>query len=247
MPTTRNVAWDERLAAFKGRDTTHFVTLAADLAAECAACGLALQPDELLSLIVDITDGTDADGFEYQSFDTCICHRRCREPGVSLHRAAGGPDELAVIGARFTLGPRVRARTIPVLAFTLVPVLTFREPGGELTSALVSVLLTHGFRLSLGTGYDEIVDQVREVGPGVDCTVAESGLVILSIDGGHMYSHQMDRRDAGDAEWLDAAARKGKVLVISGDYLEITDTGLNLDPAARLGTLATGHVPVLTA
>lgn len=196
---------------------------------------------------MDITEGTDEDGIEYQSFDTCICHRRCREPGVSLHRGAGGPDELAAIGARFTLGPRGGARTIPVLAFTLVPVLTFREPGGELTSALVSMLLTHGFRLSLGTGYDEIVDQVREVGPGVACTVTAHALVSLSFDGGQVYSQQMNPKDAGDAEWLDAAARKGKVLVISGDYLEITDTGLNMDPAARLGTLATGHVPVLTA
>jgi hypothetical protein len=37
MSVTRNVAWDGRLEAFKGRDTTHYVLTAADLAKACAA------------------------------------------------------------------------------------------------------------------------------------------------------------------------------------------------------------------
>jgi hypothetical protein len=38
--------------------------------------------------------------------------------------------------------------TVPVLAYTLVPIVAFREGGGELTSALVPVLLSRGFRLA---------------------------------------------------------------------------------------------------
>jgi hypothetical protein len=38
MPVTRNAAWDGRLEPFKGRDTTHYVLTAADLAKECGAC-----------------------------------------------------------------------------------------------------------------------------------------------------------------------------------------------------------------
>lgn len=57
-----------------------------------------------------------------------------------------------------------------------------------------------------------------------------------------MYSHRLNPADAGDANWLHAAAREGKILIISGDYLDI-DAGLNLNAAARLGTLVTGNVP----
>ncbi|MBT2551565.1 hypothetical protein [Arthrobacter sp. ISL-5] len=129
---------------------------------------------------------------------------------------------------------------------TLFPVLSFREPCGELTSALVSVLLSHGFELSMSTDYKEIVQHARDVRPGVGCTVTGQGLVSLHIDGELMYSEQLDPADAGETKWLEAATRAGKVLVISGDYLEITDTGLNMDAAARLGTLVTGNVPVRT-
>ncbi|MBT2551564.1 hypothetical protein [Arthrobacter sp. ISL-5] len=44
MPVTSNVAWDERLEAFKGPDTTHFVAAVAATARTCAACGMPLRP-----------------------------------------------------------------------------------------------------------------------------------------------------------------------------------------------------------
>jgi hypothetical protein len=262
MPITGNVAWDERLTAFKGRDTTDFVTLAGATATICAACGLALQPEEQLSLLVDITEGTDAAGMEYLTFDCCICHRHCQEPLLKVRQCIGGPEELATLGARLTLDQRARTwsrtipalaytwtRTIPALAYTLTPVLTFREPGGEPTSALVSVLLDHGFQLSMTTDYIEIIQHTRDVGPGVSCTVtahrSASLEVCLQIWGEQMYSHGLDAADTGDAHWLRTAAREGKILVMSGDYLDITDAGLNLAAAARLGTLVTGNVPFL--
>jgi hypothetical protein len=251
MPITGNVAWDERLTAFKGRDTTDFVKMAGATATVCSACGLALQPEEQLSLIVDITDGTDSAGMEYLTFDSCICHRHCQEPLLTVRLCTGGPEELATLGARLTLDQRARtwSRTIPALAYTLAPVLTFREPGGEPISALVSVLLDHGFQLSMSSDYIEIIQHTRDVGPGVSCTVRGHGSasleVMLQIRGEQMYSHGLDPADAGDAHWLRTAAREGKILVISGDYLDITDAGLNLDAAARLGTLVTGNVPFL--
>jgi hypothetical protein len=248
MPVTSNVAWDGRLEAFKGRDTTEFVTLIAATANACAACGLALQPRERLSLTVDITEGRDRDGIEYLTMDTCICHRRCREPDLTLRTAAGPPDELRTRGARLLLGPPdgPGLSAFPALAYTLVPVLTFREPGGELTSALVSVLLSHGFQLTLGTDYAQILRHARDVPTSVRCTVTEQGLVALLINEEQMYARQLNPAAAGDAAWLTAAAREGRVLVISGDYLEITGTGLDIGAAAALGTLVTGTVPVRT-
>ena len=248
MPITRNIAWDERLAAFKGRDTTDFVTVVGATATACGACGLPLLPEERLSLIVDVTEGTDEAGIEYLTFDTCLCHRRCRQPRLTLLKGGGGPGELAAHGARFSLEERngTRTRTVPVLAYTLNPVLTFREPAGELTSALVSVLLAHGFRLSLTADYTRILQQTQDAGPDASCTVTVRGLVSFRIGQEQMYSHQLDPADVRDAEWLYTAAREGKILVISGDYLDITDSGLNLDAAARLGTLATGTVPFQT-
>ncbi|WP_427006130.1 hypothetical protein [Pseudarthrobacter sp. H2] len=247
MRVTSNVAWDERLEAFRGRDTTGFVALLAAAASACAACGLALQHQERLSLIVDITEGRDG-GIEYRTVDTRICHGRCRAPGLTLRTAAGAPDELTARGGRLILGHRDSSgiRAIPVLAYTLVPVLTFREPGGELTSALVSILLSHGFRLTLSTDYAEILRNARDVHNSAGCTVTEQGHVCLLINGEQMYSRQLNPAAAGDAAWLQAAAREGKVLVISGDYLQITGTGLNLDAAAALGTLVTGNAPVRT-
>lgn len=247
MPVTSNVAWDERLEAFKGRDTPGFVALLAAAAGACAECGRALQPAEPLSLVVDIIEGR-AGGIEYLTVGTCICHRRCREPGLALHTAAGAPEELKARGGRLLLRPRdgSGARAVPVLAYTLVPVLTFREPGGELTSALVSVLLSHGFELALGTGYADILREVRDVHNSVRCTVTDQGLLCLLVGAEQMYSQQFHPADARDAAWLQAATHEGKVLLISGDYLAITGTGLNLDAAAALGTLVTGNVPVQT-
>jgi hypothetical protein len=42
MPVTRNVAWDERLESFKGRDTARYVATAA--ATACAVCGAFCRP-----------------------------------------------------------------------------------------------------------------------------------------------------------------------------------------------------------
>jgi hypothetical protein len=56
-----------------------------------------------------------------------------------------------------------------------------------------------------------------------------------------MYSHQLD--PVADAAWLTAADLERQVLVMGGDYLNITETGLNIEAAANLGTLATGYVP----
>lgn len=248
MPVTSNVAWDTRLEAFKGRDTTHFVAMVAATARTCVACRLPLQPEEPLSLIVEITEAIDGDGNGRLTFDTRVCHRRCREPGLTLHQGAVAPDELTTRGALLVLDhpDGSGTRTVPVLAYTLIPVVTFREPGGELTSAHISALLSHGFELSLSTGYTGIVQDSPDVNTSVSCTVTGQGLVRLRIDGEVMYRQQLNSADAGDTEWFEAAVREGKVLVISGDYLEFTDTGLSMEAAARLGTLATGYVPFRT-
>lgn len=95
-----------------------------------------------------------------------------------------------------------------------------------------------------GTGYAQILRHARDVHTSVRCTVTEQGLVALLINDERMYARQLNPAAAGDAAWLQAAAREGKVLVISGDYPEITGAGLNIGAAAALGTLVTGNVPV---
>ncbi|MBT2522599.1 hypothetical protein [Arthrobacter sp. ISL-28] len=89
MPVTRNVAWDEGLESFKGRDTTHYVTTAAAIATTCAACRRPLQPDEPLSLSVDIVESTAPDGTEYVTFTDYVFHRQCSEPGLTVGRPPG--------------------------------------------------------------------------------------------------------------------------------------------------------------
>jgi hypothetical protein len=247
MPITNNVVWDERLATFKGRDTPNFVALVTAAATFCAACGLALRPDERLAMSVDIAEGRDVEGVEFITFSSRVSHLRCREPAFTLRKAVGTPGELGTRGARFTLEQRQGAgtRTVPALVCTLIPVMSFREPGGELTSAVVSVLLAHGFQLSMTADYGEIIQEARDVTSGVCCLLTGRGVLSLRIGGDQIYSLLLDPADAADVQWLEAATREGKVLVLSGDYLEITDTGLNVDAAARLGTLATGNVPFL--
>jgi hypothetical protein len=112
-----------------------------------------------------------------------------------------------------------------------------------MTSVLVSGLLNHGFQLSLSDSYGEIAQQARLVQDTFTCTVGGGGAVELHVDGALMQSQQLNRSDPGDALWLEGA-RAGHVLIISGDNLVFTETGLELSAAARLGTLVTGAVPV---
>ena len=165
-----------------------------------------------------------------------------------MNSSGGAPDELKARGGRLILRPQDSSgtRAVPVLVYTLVPVLTFRERGGELTSALVSVLLSHGFQLTLSTDYAQMLRDVRDVHNSVRCTITEQGLLCLLIGTEQLYSQQFHPTVSGDIAWLQAATREGKVLLISGDHLGIAGGGLNLDAAAALGSLVTGNVPIRT-
>ncbi|MBT2513163.1 hypothetical protein [Arthrobacter sp. ISL-30] len=246
MPVTRNVAWDERLEFFKGRDTTHYVTTAAAIATTCAECRRPLQPEEPLSLSVDIIESTAPDGTEYVTFSDYVCHRLCNAPGLSVRRADWTPADLTPLAARLVLTQETDAdrpaTTVAALAYTLIPVVSFREAGGELTSALVSILLSHGFQLAMSPEYTEMLDQAAEVADS--CALAVTRAVLtLTIGGETIFSEQLNPENPDDAEWLQAA-RNGSVLVISGDKLVITDTMLDVHAAAQLGTLVIGYVPV---
>jgi hypothetical protein len=244
MPVTHNVAWDGRLESFKGRDTVGYVATAAAVATTCPLCRRPLRAGEPLSLIVDITESTAPDGTQYLTFSDWVCHRQCREPTVTVHVTSYRPEDLTPLAARVILidksggGP---PRTIPVLAYTLVPVVSFRENGGELTSALVALLLSHGFQLAMSGNYSDILDQARQTGDACSFTVSRGGLITLDVDGETMYREQLDPESPDDAEWLQATAI-GRVLVIGGDNLVVTESSLDLDMAARLGTLVIGNV-----
>jgi hypothetical protein len=83
MPITDNIAWDERLEAFKGSDVNDYVTTTATEATECAQCGQPLEIGAALSLIVEIQQNQDsrAGGRRYTAH---IHHRHCQAPDLIL-------------------------------------------------------------------------------------------------------------------------------------------------------------------
>jgi hypothetical protein len=245
MPITGSVAWDGRLMSFKGRDTTQYVTTAADFAKTCGACRRPLSPGDPRSLIVEITQSISPDGGEYLTFTDYVCHRQCSDPALRVQQTPWTPDELYPIAARMVLAQKSTAghtRVVPVLAYTLDQVVSFRENGGEPVSALVSLLLSHGFQLAMSPDHSAILQQARQTPTHCKFTVTPNGLLQLSIAGEILFSEQLDLENADDAEWLHIAAHSGQILVISGDNLDITNTSLDLRTAAKHGTLVTGVV-----
>ncbi|MGF9648011.1 hypothetical protein AAIH32_08565 [Pseudarthrobacter oxydans] len=242
MPIISNVAWDGRLKDFKGRDTAHYIETVKAAASRCGACLLPLGPGAVLSLSVNITEGRSLAGTPSLTFDPVICHLQCQEPGLTVREEFGVVEKVTSIGARLVLSGAGPGAAIPVLAYTLVPNVVIGEPGSEKTSALVSVLLNHGFQMSFSASYTDILQRAAPAGNTCTCTVADGGTVQLHVDGLLMSSQQLDRRNSVDAVWLQAAGA-GRVLVISGDNLRFTETDLELTAAARLGTLVTGIVP----
>jgi hypothetical protein len=247
MPITRIVAWDERLKSFKGRDATQYVITSAELAKTCGACREPLTPGDHLSLLVHITQSSAPDGSEYLTFTDVVCHRRCSDPVVTVEQTEWQPDTLAPVAARVVLEQRSgtgQSRVVPALAYTLVPVLTFREKGGDLTSALVASLLSEGFQLAMSANYSDLLDQARDACPGCRFTINTQGVLQLNMSGQVLYREQLQPQSHNDVEWIQATADAGHVLLISGDNLDITDTGLDISTAARQGTLVIGTVPV---
>lgn len=242
MPIINNVAWDVRLKAFKGRDTAHYIETVKAAASRCGACRLPLGPGAVLSLSVIITESRSSEGASSLTFDPVLCHLQCQEPGLTVREELGAVAKVTSIGARLVLSGAGPEEDIPVLAYTLVPNVVIGEPGAEKTSALVSVLLNHGFQMSFSASYSDILQRAAPARNTCTCTVADGGTVQLHVDGLLMCSQQLDRRNYLDAVWLQAAGA-GRVLVISGDNLRFTETDLELTAAARLGTLVTGIVP----
>ncbi|MEN8584791.1 hypothetical protein ABFP37_19040 [Burkholderia sp. RS01] len=246
MPVTRNVAWDRRLESFKGRDTTQYVLTAASMASACAACRAPLESDEALSLLVNVTESTAPDGTSYVTFTDCVCHRRCSGPGLSFQRCQWAPNELTPMAVRMILTRQAgngQGRLVPVLVYTLVPIVAFRENDGDLTSALVSILLSHGFQLAMSPDFTSIMEDAVETPASCSFAVTSQGLVTFSIGGRSLFGEQLRPDKPDDALWLEAA-RGGRVLVVSGDNLIITANGLDIRPAAAQGTLVIGMVPV---
>lgn len=246
MPVTRNVAWDRRLESFKGRDTTQYVLTAASMASACANCRAPLESGEPLSLLVNVTESTAPDGTIYVTFTDCVCHRRCSGPGLSFQRCQWAPNELTPMAVRMVLTRQSgngEERLVPVLVYTLVPVVAFRENDGDLISALVSIMLSHGFQLAMSPDFTSILEDAVETPASCSFAVTPQGLITFSIGGRILFGEQLHPDKPDDALWLEAA-RGGHVLVISGDNLIITTNSLDIRHAAAQGTLVIGTVPV---
>ncbi|MDQ0618480.1 hypothetical protein [Arthrobacter globiformis] len=181
---------------------------AADLAKSCGACRVPLKPDEELSLLVNITQSTAPDGTEYLTFADCVCHpslQRAGPEGSGDYLEAGRTFAGGRPGGPLTQKSRAgRERIDPVLAYTLVPVLSFGENGRELTSALVFLLLNHGFQMAMSPNYPDILEQAGPTAAGCSTTLTPQGLIRLTIDAENLYREQLDPEDADDAEWLRA-------------------------------------------
>ncbi|MFF2317426.1 hypothetical protein ACFVTE_14290 [Arthrobacter sp. NPDC058097] len=248
MPITRNVAWDAGLESFKGADTREYALLAAKLARHCGTCRGALGSGEPVSLCVDIMRSAAPDGTECLTFTDCVCHRSCKQPALTVHEAPWTQAELKPVAARVLFVQQCdtgRIRVLPILAFTLNPVLTFRENGGELTSALVSLLLAHRFELAVSPDCSALLQQADVAEADCGITITPWSQLLLNVGGENLYREQLDPHSDDDTAWIQAATRTGRILVISGDYLDITDTGIDLDTAARRGALVIGAVPVI--
>ncbi|MFE4837944.1 hypothetical protein ACFRAU_25085 [Arthrobacter sp. NPDC056691] len=246
MPATSSVEWDPDLESFKGRSTTTYAAAAAAAATECAACHMPVTARTPLALSVDVTGGTHEDGTEYFSFETQICHRVCRPPALTFTVGHSSPIEFTPQAARLILQNPLTGSSTAALVFTYLPMMSFREPGGELTSALVTALLRNGFQLAMGADVGGIL---RDTGPAagdVTCPVTDAGVLTLRAGQATMYHEQLDPADPDDTAWL-AVARSGTVLVIGGDNLTFNSAGPDLDAAAQLGTLAAGMVPVIAS
>jgi hypothetical protein len=211
MPITGSVAWDGRLMSFKGRDTTQYVTTAADFAKTCGACRRQLSPGDPRSLIVEITQSISPDGGEHITFTDYVCHRQCSDPALRVQQTPWTPDELHPIAARMVLARKSatgHTRVVPVLAYTLDQVVSFRENEGEPVSALVSLLLSHGFQLAMSPDYSAILQQARQTPIHCKFTATPNGLLQLSIAGEILDREQLDLENADDAEWLHIAAQR---------------------------------------
>ena len=243
MSTTMNVEWDPGLEAYKGRDTTTYVAVAAATATACAQCRQPLSAQGPLSLSVHVTEGPDRDGTEYFTFDPEICHRSCREPSLMVTAKHGEPVEFTPHAARFLLEDRAAATTTAVLVFTYKPTMSFREPGGEMASALVTGLISQGFQLSMSADIGEILSGSGPVADSFTCRMTREGLLTLHAGGAIAFQERLDPADLDEAAWLGVAGN-GTVLVVGGDNLTINDTNIYLAPAALLGTLVAGLVSV---
>ncbi|WP_146033129.1 hypothetical protein [Arthrobacter sp. AFG20] len=246
LATTGNITWDGRLEDFKGSDTTQYVRTAVDLARTCGACPSELTPGGPVSLVVEIMQSTAPDGSEFLTFTDFVCHRWCSDPAVVVRQTPWEPHEMSPIAVRAVFTQKSsagRTRAVPVLAYTLDQVLSFRENGSEMISALVSLLLSRGFQLAMSADYSAILQQAQPTATNCTCTLTPAGLLRFSSAGEVLYREQLNPQDADDAEWITAATAAGRILIISGDYLNITDTSLDLRTAARRGTLVIGTVP----
>jgi hypothetical protein len=243
MPATSSVEWDPGLEPFKGRSTTTYAAAAAAAATECASCHMPVTARTPLALSVDVTGGPHEDGTEYFSFETQICHRVCRRPSLTFTVGHSSPIEFTPQAARLILQNPITGSSTAALVFTYLPMMSFREPGGELTSALVTALLRKGFQLAMSADVGGILRYSSPTAEDVTCQVTDQVELTLRAGQATIYHEQLDPADADDSAWL-GVARNGTVLVIGGDNLTFNCAGPDLEVAAQLGTLAAGMVPV---
>jgi len=247
MRITDNIAWDDRLEEFKGRDTAHYVRTAVSNERACADCGQPFTAGDELSLLVLAQQGDDAaNGFT--NYQSSVCHRACQPPNFQVQTVPGlaMPTEYDSYGARTILKnfTAFGERLVPTMFFSVLTNVTVRAPGGERTSAYISAYLHDGFQLSLTPDLTDIINHAGPVKDTFRCVITPDDIVALDSGEHRIYTLQLDRKDPHDAQWLDLAATNGTILAVLGENFAYTSTSVELDAAAELGTLVIGTVKV---
>jgi hypothetical protein len=137
---------------------------------------------------VDDIDGTGPDGTGSLVSYPTVSHQRSGAPVLRVSRSSG-EVVLRSLGAQLT---RHRAGTqtkeVPVLAYTVDPVMLFRQSGGESVAAHVAALLSLGFLLSATDHLGVLLQEARAVHRSATCLVTPQGQLSVDLGGEGVYS-----------------------------------------------------------
>lgn len=133
----------------------------------------------------------------------------------------------------------------PLLVFTTNVSLTSSESGeGQRYGSLTAALLNRGLRLACNADQADIALKAQQADGSIQCRASANGFISLVFDNRLVWSRQFDPKDAESVRWLKAAQSR-EVTLISGDHVQITETGIDLTLAADRKALVAAKIPTM--
>jgi hypothetical protein len=122
-------------------------------------------------------------------------------------------------------------------------------PGSDLGmqpphDSLTEDLLRRGFRRACNSDYADIALKAQPADGSILCRASTDGLVSLWSDGNLLWSEHFDSKDEEAALWLHAA-RTREITLMSGDYVLISGTDVDLTAAYDKRTLVMAKIPAV--